>query len=447
MKIHPNDTLLEAFLLSLSCEHRQLFEHVIHCAICRARLRYLPRHILLGPEAEAVRSPEEGYGAALERVTGRLESLSLELAREKNVAPGLYVELTEAAPEKRELLLRNSQRFHTWGLFEFLVERSFDVTIRDPEGAEAMARLALQVSDRLDLERYGGTLIEDLRARTWAHLANARRVRSDLPGAEEAFRSARSHLERGTQDALELAILLDLEASLLRDRRDFIRAADQLRRAVAIFLKTGELHRAGRSLVNLSTVHWTAGELEMAIPVLYRAADLLDPEQEPRLLLCARHNLILYLADLGRVSEAWNLYREARQFYRQFPDAWTQNRRRWVKGKIIRGLGQLQQAESLLLAARDGFISEGIPYDTAIVSLELATLYAEQGRTADLKRLAEEMVPIFASHQIHREALAALAFLKQAAEAERASLAVISGVASFVRQAQHDPALRFEVPF
>jgi hypothetical protein len=138
------------------------------------------------------------------------------------------------------------------------------------------------------------------------------------------------------------------------------------------------------------------------------------------------------------------MYRQTRPLYRDFTDAWTQNRRKWVKGKIVRGLGQSNQAESLFLAARDGFVAEGIPYDTALVSLELATLYAEQGRTADLKRLAEEMLPIFSSLHIHREALAALAFLRQAVEAERASLEVVSRVASYLRRAQHDPGLRFE---
>ena len=58
-------------------------------------------------------------------------------------------------------------------------------------------------------------------------------------------------------------------------------------------------------------------------------------------------------------------------------------------------------------------------YDTALVSLDLASLYAEQGRMAELKRIAEEMVPFFSSRQIHREALAALDYWRQAVEAER----------------------------
>lgn len=194
----------------------------------------------------------------------------------------------------------------------------------------------------------------------------------------------------------------------------------------------------------MSTIHHQGGNLDEAIRLLSQALELIDPEQEPRLLLCARHNLVDDLAEAGRFLEAQKLYRETRPLYQSFPDAWSQNRRKWVKGKIVRGLGQGEQAESLFLAARDGFVAEGIPYDTALVSLELATLYAEQGRTADLKRLAGEMVPIFSSLNIHREALAALAYLKQAAEAERASLELVRSVAAFVRRAQHDPELRFE---
>ncbi|HSN89101.1 MAG TPA: hypothetical protein VL025_20215, partial [Thermoanaerobaculia bacterium] len=110
------------------------------------------------------------------------------------------------------------------------------------------------------------------------------------------------------------------------------------------------------------------------------------------------------------------------------------------------GLGQLGQSESLFLAAREGFITDGASYDVALVSLELASVYARQGRTADLKRIAEEMLPIFSSLEIQREALAALAFLRQALDAERASVEVVSKVAEFFRRAQFDPALRFEAP-
>lgn len=446
MKIHPNELILEEFLLSLSRQHLEVVEHLVGCSRCRRRFQGLVRQRSLTKMADVLPwspRPTE-YGPALAESGQVLLNRERAMGKERAEAPSLFVELMRYPAEQRELLVQNSSRFHTWGIFELLIERSLEVEINHPAKGEELGLLALRLSEHLDAGYYGETLIEDLRARAWAYIGNSFRLRSDLQKADETFATAYGHLRRGTQDPLERAILLDLEASLRRDQRRFEQAFKLLRRAVAIFLQSDQGHRAGRSLVNISTVHHYAGDPEGGIPILFQAIELVDPEQEPRLLLCARHNLIDDLAEAGRFLEAQKLYRETRPLYRSFPDAWSQNRRKWVKGKISHGLGQVELAESLFLAARDGFIQEGIPFDTALVSLELAVLYAEQGRMADLKRLTEEMVPIFSSLHIHREALAALAYLKQAVESERVSLALVNGVAAYLRRAQHDPALRFE---
>jgi tetratricopeptide (TPR) repeat protein len=444
LKIHPNETTLEEFLLSLDGARREVLWHLLWCPTCRARLFYLPRQS--GPVAEVLpgsgaepryrRAVEEGLRLGLERADV--------LERERSEALGLFVELMEQPAERREVLLGSSGRFHTWGVFELLVERSLEAAPRDPAWAEELGLLALRLAERLDAGRYTAALIADLRARAWAHVGNACRVRFDFAAAEDAFRHAVAILKEGTGDPLERALVLDLRASLRRGQRRFDEAFRLFRRAAKLFRRLGDRHRAGRTLVKISILHNQTGEPEKGIPLLVEALELIDPEQEPRLLLCAHHNLITYLADAGRFLEAQGRYRDARPLYRSFPDAWTQNRRKWVKAKIANGLGQLRQAESLFLAARDGFLAEGAFYDVALVSLELATLYAEQGRTAELKELAGQMLPVFQSGKIHREALAALAFWQQAVEAERAGLEVVSRVAGFLRRAQHDPEVVFE---
>ncbi|HEV2851461.1 MAG TPA: tetratricopeptide repeat protein [Thermoanaerobaculia bacterium] len=438
MKIHPHDRVLEELLLGLSKRDQGVLFHLNECARCRSHLYYLPRKESAAPEAP--------YAASLDRLQGRLESWARVVEAERDEAPDLFVELMGRPAERWEEILRTDSRFQSWGLFELLIDRSREMVTRDAQFAEDLGKLALLLSEHLDASRYGEDLIEDLRARAWGYVGNARRSRSDLHGAEDAFREAISHLEKGTGDTLERAILFDLLGSLRRAQRRFEEALDLLLKAVSIFLKDGERHRAGRSLVNMSIVYSHSGCAEEGIPVLFQSLELIDAEHEPRLLLCAKHNLITYLADAGRVQEARSLYRETRSLYRDFGEPWVQNRRHWVKGKIANGLGNFDRAEALFLEARQGFLAEGIPYDTALVSLELAHLYARQGRTADLKRLAGEIVPIFASRRIHREALAALAFLKQAMEAEAAGVELIARIAEFLRRAENDPALKFEPP-
>lgn len=448
MKIHPSDLALEEFYLSHSEEHQALLAHLVQCPRCALRFRGVT--VCSGVCSERPAGSEggdpvtsDGYEEALDQAECLMADREGAVSKERAAAPGLFVELMKLTPEQRLLLIRNSPRFQTWGLCELLIERCLETAVKHPREVESLMQIALEIAARLNQSYYPVGLIRDLQARAWACLGNARRVSSDLAGAEKAFLKAEKFLGEGSHDPVELAVFLDLKASFRRSQRRFDDALRLLRRAVAIFRRTGHSHRAGRSLVNMDLIHCYAGHPEQGIPLLYQAIELIDADLEPRLKLCAQHNLIQDLAEAGRIDEAQKLYRETGSLYREFPEGWATHRRKWVKAKIALGLGKTGQAERLFLAARDGFIADGIPYDTALVSLELALLYAGRGCTADLKRLAQEMLPIFSSLQIHREALAALSFLRQALEAEQASLELVSRVADFLRRAEHDPGLHF----
>ncbi|HVR98969.1 MAG TPA: hypothetical protein VMW27_20280 [Thermoanaerobaculia bacterium] len=448
-RLHPHDSGLRELLHDLNVGTRRTLEHLLECEPCRQRALSLlqPRKSSLVQRlGKLLRLPRTApdYGRILDCKAQEISHRQLAFEGERTRAAVLVCELMAHARETRELILRNHPRYHTWGMFELLLEESRAASFQDCAHAEQLAGLALVQTAYLDPDYYGAARIEDLRARAWSYRANARRIRADLQGAEEGFRQALLHLQQGTGDPLERALLLDLQASLRRAQRQFPEAVCLLRRAVQSFEELGERHRAGRSLVNLATVHEQAGTPERAIALLYAAIRKIDSDQEPRLVLCARHNLITNLADAGRFLEARTLFHSNQPLYRQFPDASTQNRRKWVQGKIARGIGRRQEAEECFLAARDGFLAEQVAYDAALVSLELATLYAERGRAAEVKRLAQELAPIFWARHIPRETLAALSCFLQAAESDRVDAALLSRVGAYLRRAQSDPELKFE---
>jgi len=440
--------LLQELAAALERDDRKALTHALRCPDCQEYLVHLLARERPDPAGETLAKvlpwnrPAVDYGPAFAASTHECERRRDLYDQERAEAPALLVELSAQPAERRELLLQQA-RFHTWGLLALLVENGREESHADASRAEDLAQLALRVAEELDPELYGAERIEDQRARAWAHIANARRVRSDLDGAEAAFEHAFHHLRLGTRESLDRAVVLDLKASLLRDRRRFPDADRLLRRAYQIFLAFGDSHRAGRVLVNLSTICHDAGKPEAAIPLLQEALTLVNLDEEPRLRLIIVHNLLDDLAEVGRFMEARDLFRQAGDLYERFPDPPTRSRRKWVQGKIARGLGQIGQSEVLWLSAREGFIAEGIPYDTALVSLDLASLYAEQGAVPALRQLAQEMVVIFGSHKIHREALAALSYLQQALEAERATVELIRRVAAFLKRAEKDPGLRF----
>jgi hypothetical protein len=150
--------------------------------------------------------------------------------------------------------------------------------------------------------------------------------------------------------------------------------------------------------------------------------------------LNVRHNLSTHLADAGRYLEAQRLFIQTRPLYDRFQDSWMRNRRRSLAGKIALGFGRIQEAEACFVAARAGYIADGKPFDAAFVSLELAALYAGQGRTAELTRAAEETLPIFASRRSYPRALAALSLLHRVATDKPASLSIAVRAVAYLRR-------------
>jgi tetratricopeptide (TPR) repeat protein len=429
MRFHPPDLLLRKLLVSTMDANDPVRAHVSECARCSRKLKWLQSQ-----RSSAYAS----YDAAFSAGARRLQDLQVAYAKERKEGRSLVSELLKHPAERRLMLIRNHPRFHTWGAFEYLLEASILESPRDAGVSEELARLALELSDYLDEKRYGTEAIEDLRGRAWAYVGNARRVQSDLQGAQEALDRALVHLRQGTREPWERAVWLDLKGSLLRAQRRFDEALRLMNRALFLFLAVGDQHRAGRTLLNMDNVFHHSGRSEEGIPLLYRALELIDPEQEPMLLLMAKHNLVDDLAESGRYMEAQRLFMQARPLYRRFTEPFVEVRRLWVEGKIVRGLGQPEKAERLLLAARNGFVELASSYDLALVSLEIAGLYAKQGRSAELKRIAEEMVPIFSSRQIQREALAAFNLWHQAVQAETAGAELAARVATALRRARYD---------
>jgi tetratricopeptide (TPR) repeat protein len=378
--------------------------------------------------------------------------LEAELERSRAGAPALWEQVAQLPYEKQRGRIQDTNRFLSWGLCELLCRESEKVASRDANRAVELAELAVLVAERL---RPGEPAEEEwllgLRALALAHLGNARRVLGELRGAEKAFsRSADlwEKCERETGDPLGYGpVILDLKASLRRGQRRFVEALELLDRVVTAYRdgdpERRDLHLPGRALIKKAYTYDQMGEPGRALEMLQEAAPLVDPARDPRLFLCLRHNVLDTLSKMGRLEEARELLPEVEALSREIGNALDLARLRWAEARIAAGLGGTARAEEMFQEVRRALLGQGIGYDAALVSLELAALYARQGRTAEMKELAGEMLPIFQAADVHREALAALAVFQQAAARDAATLELVQEVVEFLERARHDPGLRF----
>ena len=414
--------------------------------------RRIVRHLLVAwrgsrrPVPGVRTSAAADYGEAFSGLGSRLSNHTREIARERQGLPLLIERLRDLPPTARRGLLGSDPSFHNWPFGEWLIEESQNLAGSDPDRAGELAGDAVLIMEALVPGTYGAALVADFKARAWAARGEALRRLSDLRGAEDAFVSAEEWLLDGTGDPLEEAQILELKAALYRDQRRVGEAHLLLNDVIAVYRQYRDSHLLGRAFIQKGRVEGKVNALEPAIRWLRKGLGLIDPARERSLDLSARHSLMLYLNESGRPREARFLLKASGPEFLRHGSPLLNLRLRWLEGKIYDALGFLGEAEKALIDARQGFADLGIGFSAAAVSLDLAGLYAVHGRAGELRRLAEEMLPIFQSRDLQQEAIAALLAFQQAArmETETMNAELLAEIRACLDRARQDPKLRFE---
>ncbi len=154
---------------------------------------------------------------------------------------------------------------------------------------------------------------------------------------------------------------------------------------------------------------------------------------EPALVASAFHRLAQRLAgEEGSAQEALQALGRARRLYDALGDGPNLARLRHLEGKIEEGQGARREAEAAFLDARRWFLSQGLGDDAAAVLFDLAILYTREGRTTEIRALAEDLLPIFRAGDLRKGVATALVFFHQLVETGQASLGMLTEVAHYV---------------
>jgi tetratricopeptide (TPR) repeat protein len=348
----------------------------------------------------------------------------------------LWEHLEELPPGARVELVRTAPKYQSWALCERICQESVTEASRNVERAAGLARLALEVAERIQGP-------EDWRSRVRgyaaAHVANALRVAGDLNAADALLETAKQLWKAGSDpdSVLDPGRLFDLEASLRRAQRRFDEALQALDEAVVVG------RSPARILVNKGFTLEIMGEHVHAIETLLQAAPLVEAEGDPRLLYMQRFNLAVNYCHVGLCGDATELLDQVREMATSRGDEIEVLRVIWLEGRIAAGMGRSPEARSLLAQARREFGARRMGYDAALALLEEAVLLLEEGLSSEVRKLARGLAEVFRSNGVHREALAALRLFQEAAERETATADLVRRVLRFLYRARHDQGLRF----
>ncbi|HEX4963715.1 MAG TPA: tetratricopeptide repeat protein [Thermoanaerobaculia bacterium] len=392
------------------------FERLVRNGAASGEAREVVRHLLAGcphcgrmvgeTRSRSLTLPprEETYDAVLDRLEGRLARGTGSLLR--SVPQTLHSELLGHQAVEGLFQVHSTRRYASLALCELLLKKGRELALEAPDQAHLAMDLAAAAAEQLDLDLYGASIVQDSRTIAWAYLAETGRVQADLRSAESSMTAARRLLAgvRGEPCRLR-AELLTLQASLRAYGGRFEEALGLLNRAATIYRRTGDRHLLGRTLLKKGTVLGNAGQPGAATRLIRRSMDLIDAPREPRLLVCATHNFIWFLNESGRTTEAAASLQGARRLYKHAGDRRHLGRLRWLEGKLS---PRLDAAEGALSEARDELAREGLHYEAALASMDLALLYAGESKGAAMRRQADQMLPLFRSGAMYQETMVAL---------------------------------------
>ena len=446
--LHPSHEELEGFYQGRlgAPESRNIVRHLLGgCDSCKeASTRLWAEN--LGSRTSLDSRPRADYAAAFDRAADRAVMTAAALEHERRAAPALLEELGRHPPERQELLVRNSATYQTYGLCEFVLRRAFEEGFREPSVAVRWARLGVQLSELVEAGQYGDLIVVDLRGHAWAILGNAHRNASQLTEARKALTFASELLEQGTGDPSEKARLHRFESMLEATERRYPEALTANQRALAIHRRLGDLHLVGRDLSQEAFIRAQLQDEETAIGLWEEALEKLEAGREPRMIQVVRHSLAVSYINTGRLSEADRELTRLRPEYVANGHTVDLLRCDWAMGQLRAAQGRAWEAEEFFTHVRDGFVELEIPVDAALVSLDLAQALFDQGKVGKMRQCLSEAIPILRGLGIHREAIAALTFLKKTADMDQVTEVVIRATARFVEEVRDNPDLVFKAP-
>ncbi len=307
--------------------------------------------------------------------------------------------LRELPEEPKGLLSRRSYADLTFlGLFlDWLDERIY----QDPQAGLKWAKVAPDLALKIP-EEDGPRQHREGLVMAWTILGGAFRACSDYNAAEEPYRKARRF---ATSVLVSDLVRTDMERRLSTLRACQGRSDDALELATAAVAKFRKIDGAplGDALIAMGFVLWdgrqhfsdrdaTAEAIEAFGEALALAGDAKTPASK-RVHTTACKNLAMAICDSGSgvysAREALEYIWEARKLLTQDRCA-ARYRLDWVEALIWNRIGCHAKAEKLYRKALEGFEALTMPWELALVGLDLAALLHLCGELYELETIARE---------------------------------------------------------
>jgi tetratricopeptide (TPR) repeat protein len=276
-----------------------------------------------------------------------------------------------------------------------------------------------------------------------AVLANARRLKMDFLGSQEAFQFI---------DAIKVDKLkpgLHFQVNIFRTLLHWWwkRDVDSSRKMIEPLLAEARRHASPEFLaITLDLagqIYETGGQADHALAMYEEVVERSRFIDDPFVVFGAHYNVAAMYASLSNGKKASEIFKKVEQLCE---DARYSNLGVYVtllSARIYRANNDLRDAEPAFLEAREGFAGLGLDIYVALTSLELALLYLDLAKPDRAFSMAISSIDCISRYSYHKEAMTALAVLQEASRAATINKVMLRRAWRHLEMVRLDPTSAF----
>jgi tetratricopeptide (TPR) repeat protein len=319
----------------------------------------------------------------------------------------------------------------TYGFAVELVERAVALLNTAPADAVEAARIAVEVGERLRVDAYPHDFVIGARANAYREYAYALFYIGRLNEAETAVNAAEQLFRQMPVPDIELARTALIRSVLLFARDRIAEAIPLAEQAGRLFADFGERPRYVKARMTEATLRYRGGDLRGALAIWLALEN--EPVELGETFGLLLHNIGHAYRDLNEFTEARAYLERATTVYAEYGMHAEKVRTRWVVGQLLVLTGQMPAGLRVLQTARKEFEQLGMELDAALVGLELAEALLVDGQIDQVAQICRTILDRFVRERMVSRAITALAYLREAVAAEKATPAMVRDVREFLR--------------
>jgi tetratricopeptide (TPR) repeat protein len=247
------------------------------------------------------------------------------------------------------------------------------------------------------------------------------------------------HYAAADYDAARVSVV---EAYVLRSMEEVGPALDDVRKSAATFRLYGDTAKASIASFAYAAVLMKANQYRDALDVFEQLLAVSQP-----FFITAQLHLSIGVChrELRQFEPALRHYQIALDAFESSGSTSSAVRVRWNIAGVLLLAGRTRDAYPRLQAVRESLVSLGMHEEAALAGLEVVEILLIEERHAEVEQICREVVSYFETAGVPygRHALTALAYMRDAAAARKATVELVREVRQYVSRLPKQPNLLF----